>query len=265
MKKRRFLMVFVMIACVVSVVGGHFYYNNKLEETAYAAKRELEITEKKAATKNVSSEETKSSTENHFADAPEGIADLYKEKKKAGEPLKFHLVGSTNTSSDQGTWAQLFTTEMTNTYKEKVTLHTTSTGDMTSLELQEDPIYEEIQNRKSDIIIIEPPLLNDNDGISMDDTLFVLSNMIEGIKSSNPEAIILIQPSNPISSPDKYANQVLALESFAKEQNLAYLNNWSSWPSVDDEQIKSYYDSTTLLPNEKGHKLWADFMIKTFQ
>ncbi|MGA4718475.1 SGNH/GDSL hydrolase family protein [Fictibacillus nanhaiensis] len=265
MKKRRFFMVFVMIACVASVVGGHFYYNNKLEETAYAAKRELEITEKKTATKNVSLEEVESSKKNHFADAPEGIAELFKEKKKAGEPLKFHLVGSMNTSSDQGTWAQLFTTEMTNTYKEKVNLHTTSTGDMTSLELQEDSIYDEIQDRNSDVIIIEPPLLNDNDGISMDDTLFVLSNMIEGIKTSNPEAIILIQPSNPISSPDKYADQVLELERFAKEENITYLNNWSSWPSVDSEEIKDYYDSTTLLPNEKGHKLWADFMIKTFQ
>ncbi|MBN3554164.1 SGNH/GDSL hydrolase family protein [Fictibacillus nanhaiensis] len=265
MKKRRFLMVFVMIACVVSVVGGHFFYNNKLEKNAYAAKREIGITEKRTASKKVSSEETPLLKENLFANAPEGIAELYKEKEKMGNPLKFHLVGSTNTSSDQGTWAQLFTTEMTNTYKEKVNLHTTSTGDMTSLELQDDSIYEEIQTRKSDVIIIEPPLLNDNDGISMRDTLFVLSNMIEGIKTSNPEAIILIQSSNPISKPAKYADQVLELENFAKEESITYLNIWSSWPSVDSEEIKDYYDSTTLQPNEKGHKLWADFMIKAFQ
>lgn len=254
-----------MIACVSSVVGGHFYYNNKLEETAHAAKLELGMTPKETKTEKVSTKETKKSSENHFANAPKGIAELYKQKKDAGEPLMFHLIGSTNTSTEEGTWAQLFTNQMTESYAKDIEIQTMSVGEMTSLELQEDPLYEEIKNKKSDVFLIEPPLLNDNNGISMKDTLFVLENMLEGIKAANPNAIVLLQPSNPISSPVKYAEQVKDLEEYAKEKEIPYLNYWTSWPDVDSEEIKDYYNSSTLMPNEKGHRLWADYMVSVFK
>lgn len=254
-----------MIACLSSVVGGHFYYNNKLEETAYAAKREMGMLQKETATEEVLTEAAKPSKEAHFTNAPKEVAELYKQKKDAGEPLKFHLIGSTNTSTEEGTWAQLFTNQMTETYAKDIDIQTTTIGEKTSLELQEDPLYEEIQKIKSDVILIEAPLLNDNDGISMGDTLFVLGNLIEGIKETNGDAIVFIQPSNPISSPVKYANQVKGLEAYAKEKDIPYLNYWTSWPSVDSEEIKDYYNSSTLMANAKGHKLWADYMISVFK
>lgn len=104
MKKRRFLTVFVTVACLLSVIGGHFYYNNKLEETAYAAKQELAMTQKDPAEKTAS-KETQKPSENSFKNAPRGVAELYKQRKDAGIPLIFHLVGSTNTSTEEGTWS----------------------------------------------------------------------------------------------------------------------------------------------------------------
>jgi hypothetical protein len=265
LKKRRFLSVFVMIACLSSVIGGHFYYNNKLEQTAYAAKKELGITETKDVTKEDSTKEPKKATTEHFANAPKDVANLYKQKKEAGEPLLIHLIGSASTSPAEGTWAKLFTDEMTKVYGEDVGIQTTSIGEMTSLDLQDDVLYEELTKKQADIVLIEPPLLSDNDGVSMDDSLFVLNKLIADIKETNPEVITMLQPSNPISKPVKYAEQVEALEAFATEKAIPYLNNWTAWPSVDSEDIKKYYDSETLLPNEEGHKLWADYMIALFK
>lgn len=264
MKKRRILSVFTMIACVLSVVGGHFYYNNKLEETAYAAKVELGMSQKEDTVSKqppVKQEPSK----DHFKNAPEGIAELYKQKKDAGEPLAFHLIGSTNTSTEEGTWAQIFTSQMTKNFGNDVNILTTSMGEMTSLELQESEVYGDIIEKKADVILIEPVLLNDNNGVSMDDTLFVLNKMITDIKTENPDSIVILHPSNPISSPKKYAEQVSGLEEFAKEENIPYLNSWETWPSVDSAEIKEYYNSDTLLPNEKGHKLWADYMLNIFK
>ncbi|MBH0169288.1 SGNH/GDSL hydrolase family protein [Fictibacillus sp. 18YEL24] len=99
----------------------------------------------------------------------------------------------------------------------------------------------------------------------MADSLFVLNKVITETKKTNPEVITMLQPSNPISKPVKYAEQVEALEAFAAEKAIPYLNNWKAWPSVDSEDIKKYYDSETLLPNEEGHKLWADYMIAIFK
>ncbi|MBY6037121.1 SGNH/GDSL hydrolase family protein [Fictibacillus nanhaiensis] len=262
---KRVLTMFVILACILSVVGGHFYYNNKLEEIAQAAKLELEMVQKEDTTMKVSSEESQKPSEDHFKNAPKGIAELYKQKKDAGKALTFHLIGSTNTSMEDGTWAKLFATQMTDTYGENVNVFITSLGKMTSLELQNNQVYSDVIKKKADIVLIEPVLLNDNIGIRMDDTLFVLGKMIAGIKAANPEAIILLQPSNPINSPNKYAVQIKELKKYAQEQNIPYLNHWDSWPSVESEDIKEYYNITTLLPNEKGYKVWADYMNNLFK
>jgi hypothetical protein len=262
--KRRVFTMFVILACVFSVVGGHFYYKNKLEETAQEAKLELGMTAKEETKNKISSEEVQKPAD-HFKNAPEGLTELYHQKKNAGEALTFHLIGSTNTSANDGTWAQLFTKQMTDTYGKDVAIQVTSFGELTSLELQDSQAYTNIVDKKADIFLIEPPLLNDNDGVSMDDTLYVLAKLIAGIKSENPNTVILLQPSNPIFSPNRYADQINRLKVYAKEQNISFLNHWEKWPDVDSEVIKEYYNATTFVPNEKGHKLWADYMFNVFK
>jgi hypothetical protein len=262
--KRRIFTMFVILACVFSVVGGHFYYKNKLEETAQAAKLELGMTAKKETKNKLSSEEVQKPAD-HFKNAPEGIAELYNQKKVANETLNMHLIGSASASPDGGTWAQLFTKQMTDTYGKDVAIQVTSFGELTSLELQGSQAYKNIIGKNADLFLIEPPLLNDNDGVSMDDTLYVLTKMITDIRAENANAVILLQPSNPIFSPNRYADQINSLEEYAKEQDISYLNHWENWPSVDSEEIKEYYNATTFVPNEKGHKLWADYMFNIFK
>ncbi|MCM3733460.1 SGNH/GDSL hydrolase family protein [Fictibacillus nanhaiensis] len=262
MGKRRFLTGFVMVACVLSVVGGHFYYNNKLEETAYAAKLEMAKDAPKEKTKTENTTAEKQTTE-HFKNAPAGIADLYEQKKAAGESLQLTLVGSSLTSTDEGSWAKLFTAKMNETYGKDVTVETTSFGQLNSLELTDQQVYTDFVQKKSDVILIEPVLMNDNNGISINDTLYVLDQMIAKVKETNPEAVILLQPSNPIYQPQKYATQVSSLETYAKEQGIPFVNHWEAWPSVESEEINQYV--TNLVPNEEGHKVWADYIYNVFK
>jgi lysophospholipase L1-like esterase len=246
-----------MIACVLSVIGGHFYYNNKLEETAYAAKLELAKIAPKEETKTESKTFEKQTTE-HFKNAPAGIADLYKQKKAAGDSLKFTLVGSSLTSTEEGSWAKLFTAKMNETYGKDVTVETKSFGQLNSLELTDQQVYTDFVQKKTDVILIEPVLMNDNNGISINDTFYVLDQMIAKIKETNPEAVIMLQPSNPIYLPQKYATQVSSLETYAKERGIPFMNHWEAWPSVESEEIYQYV--TNLVPNEEGHKVWADYI-----
>lgn len=262
MKKRRFLTVFIMIACLTSVIGGHFYYNNKLEETAYAAKLELA----KAPNVKTETEKTAASEKKveHFGNAPAGIAELYNKKKAAGESLNLTLVGSSLTTTEAGNWAALITTKMNETYGKDVTVETTSFGKFNSLELTSQNSYAELVKKKTDVVLIEPVLMNDNEGVSIDDTLYVLGKIVNDLKYTNPEAIIVIQPSNPIYQPVKYATQVSALEAYAKEKGISYLNHWEAWPDVDSEDIKKYV-TDELVPNEEGYKLWSEHVYNVFK
>ncbi|WP_165389333.1 SGNH/GDSL hydrolase family protein [Fictibacillus sp. BK138] len=263
MKKRRFITLFIMIACVLSVISGHLYYNNKLEETAHAAKLELG---KKPAEKTENKDSTSSSQKAdtvHFKNAPAGIADLYNQKKAAGESLSFTIVGSSITSTEEGNWAKLFTEKMMDTYGNDVKVETTSFGKLTSLELANEQVYTDFIQKKTDVILIEPVLWNDNNGVSINDTLYILGQMITGVKDTNPEAVVVLQPSNPIYQPQKYAEQVSSIEAFAKEKGIPYINHWEAWPSVDSEDINQYV--TELMPNEEGHKLWAEYVYNVFK
>jgi hypothetical protein len=251
-----------MVACVLSVIGGHFYYNNKLEETAYAAKLELAKIAPKEETKTESKTVEKQTTE-HFKNAPAGIADLYEQKKAAGDSLKFTLVGSSLTSTEEGSWAQLFTAKMNETYGKDINVETTSFGNLNSLEFTNQQVYTDFVQKKADVILIEPVLMNDNNGISIDDTLYVLGQLIAKIKETNPDAVILLQPSNPIYQPQKYAVQVSSLEAYAKEKGIPYLNHWEAWPSVESEVINQYV--TNLVPNKEGHKVWAEYIYNVFK
>ncbi|MDR7073209.1 SGNH/GDSL hydrolase family protein [Fictibacillus barbaricus] len=259
---KRFLTVFIILICLLSVIGGHFYYNYKLEKTAHAAKlmmkKEPEVQpETKSAT-------IQRQTSDHFTNAPKGIAELYQKKIAAGETLTISLVGSDLTSSKPGTWAKLFTDKMIASYGKDITISTTSFGEQTSLQFPKEQSYKDLIKKKSDIVLIEPVLLNDNNKvIPMKDTLYVLDQMITDIKNTNPDTTIMLQPPNPIFQPHVYADQVSDLKAFAAKNEIPYLDHWEAWPNVNSEDIKQYI--TKLKPNEKGNKRWADFMFNLFQ
>jgi hypothetical protein len=260
---KRFFIVSAMVLCVISVIGGHFYYNKKLEQTASAAKLELKSSpSKEVSTKNPATK--KNEVVNSFSNAPKGVAQLYKKKNEKGESLRLSLVGSESTSLDEGTWANIFKKKMNDTYGKNVEIDVTDFGELTSLEVTNDPKYNTLLEKKSDVVIIEPFLLNDNGEVRLEDTLFILNKIVDDLKTANPDAIVILQPSNPIYMPQIYAEQVSGLEDYAKENKIPYLNFWDSWPSVDSEEVKKYYDKETLLPTKEGHQLWADYIFNVF-
>jgi hypothetical protein len=263
---KRSLVVFVIFSCIVSVVGGHFYYNNKLEQTASAARLEMEPkpkTEKKEV-KNKKADEQKIAAA-HFKNAPAGLAELYQQKQAADESLVITLVGSESTSDEEGTWAKRFANQMSETYGNDVEVQIVSFGDTTSWEVPDQAEYSELMNRKTDVVLIEPFLLNDNGEIRVEDTLIILNLMIADLKEANPEVVILLQPSNPISKPKYYADQIAGVKEYAEKNGIPFLDYWESWPSVNSTDIFKYYDQNTYLPNEEGHKLWADYMYNVFK
>jgi lysophospholipase L1-like esterase len=265
---KRFFIVSAMLLCIFSIVGGHYYYNKKLEQTASAAKLELSDKTSTKEADNKSSKPTadkKEKEEAVFTNAPKEVAQLYKQKKENGESLKIHLVGSKATTTEEGTWAALFTSKMNEVYGQDVEIKVTSFDELTSLDIRNDQRYSTMLDTKSDVFIIEPFLMNDNKGIRVEDTLFVLNQIVDDIKKANEQSVILVQPSNPIYQPQKYADQVKGLKDYAAQEGITYLDHWENWPSVDDEKIKELYNPDSFLPTEKGHQLWADYLINQFK
>lgn len=133
---------------------------------------------------------------------------------------------------------------------------------ITTNHLIETKGHEQIAAAKSDILIIEPLLLNDNGFVKVEDTLQNLETIIDTVKQLNPETYIIIQPPNPIFEPVTYLDQVNALKEFTTQNNIEYFNHWQDWPDTSSDNIKETLQGT--FPNANGQNIWADYIIKYF-
>jgi hypothetical protein len=115
-----------------------------------------------------------------------------------------------------------------------------------------------------DLIIWEPFTLTDNGNVVIETGQEYILSVIKEVKSANPSTSFILQPPNPIYKASFYLVQVNALEKFANKNGVPYLNHWGAWPSTYSDAIKTYLTEDGNLPNEIGHKAWADYLIKYF-
>lgn len=61
-----------------------------------------------------------------------------------------------------------------------------------------------------------------------------------------------------------YSVLVGALEKFAKDNEIPYLNHWTTWPDTSSPEIQEYLTTDPSAPNEKGHEVWAEYLANYF-
>ena len=76
--------------------------------------------------------------------------------------------------------------------------------------------------------------------------------------------VVLIQPPHPLYQATYYPVQVEALEQYAEDNGIPYLNHWEAWPDQDSEEIKDYLSEDASEPSAKGHQVWAEYLIDYF-
>ncbi len=137
-------------------------------------------------------------------------------------------------------------------------------GDMTTKEALEANVDKEIIDAKPDILLWEPFILNNNGVIEIEDTLQQIDTIIQNIQSALPDVTVMLQPPHPIYNATYYPTQVEELKTFAREKGYTYLDHWKAWPDYKSEELNDVVNENTDLPNERGHQLWADFLIGYF-
>jgi hypothetical protein len=60
--------------------------------------------------------------------------------------------------------------------------------------------------------------------------------------------------------------EVEQLKTLAENEGYTFIDHWKNWPDYQSEEIKDYilYDSGSIAPNEKGHEVWAEYIIDIF-
>jgi len=253
------LAMFVAVACLAFILVSHLYWENKVAEAVKEARIETGTTAK--------SGQTGESVNPIVARAKRLPADAQAAIKRAVEenrPIRLVIAGSESTP-EKGGWPDLLKQALDEAYGEgafQITVH--EYEGLTTADADRQRIAADWANDKPDLVLFEPFLLNDNGIIVIDDTLDHIESIIGQLKSAAPDAVVILQPPNPIYNATYYPKQVEELKAFAKENRYAYFDHWSAWPDYKSKEIDQYVDPESDLPTAEGAKRWAEALAEYF-
>jgi hypothetical protein len=270
----RVIAVIVLVLSISSIIIGKIHWNHKISAYAGMENSVGLVAEKPENTENVSNSEGAKDQAVDITQYTKNLPDEVKTKienaAKTGKPVRFVVLGSKSTSSDESGWPNLFKQQLIQNYGENifdVTIHEIS--DKNSLQVIDEDLYQTALKNKPDILLFEPFILKDNGEVRMEDRLVNITTIMEDFEESNPDIFIFLQPANPLYNATYYPKEVEELQRFALENDFTYLNHWLAWPDQDSSEIESYLTpdpsiAFKSIPNEKGHQLWADFLSNYF-
>jgi hypothetical protein len=272
----RVIAVIVLVLSISTIIIGKIHWNHKI--SAYAGMESSVVLEtEQHENKKTVNDKDKEGTTDQVVDSTQYTKNLPDEVKlkvektaKTGKPVRFVILGSKSTSSDENGWPNLLKQQLIQSYGTSVfDVTIQEISDKNSLQVIEEELYQAALKNKPDILLFEPFILKDNGEVRMEDRLENITTIIEDFEEINPDVFIFLQPANPLYNATYYPKEVEELQRFALENNIDYLNHWLAWPDQNSSEIESYLSpdpsmSFKSIPNEKGHQLWADYLANYF-
>lgn len=126
---------------------------------------------------------------------------------------------------------------------------------------------ESLQNIQADVILFEGPFLNNNlEGPEWEIALEQLIQLINDWEEE--EAVVMIQPPNPIYQGVHFPSQVELYKNYLLDQGYLYLDHWLEWPDFNSEDILPLLDldenEDRRHVSEAGAELWQEYLIDLF-
>jgi hypothetical protein len=252
---KKALIFFLILLCGGVIVYGNLHWKSM---TSGSASINKEVESKKDTNKeevNVSSNAESGEYLALASNWPEEAHSVYKQKLDAGEKFTIVLVGSDEMETVEEGWNDIVTNELKDSYGDTVSVESLSYNKNT-LDFVRDETFDEITDLNPDLVVFEPFVFKDNGVVIIEDSLQNIGTIIEEVEGAS----FVITPPQPVYQPALYATQIEELKQYAEENGVPYINHWSNWPDVEDEEIKNYLDEVSS-PNEEGHELWAKGVI----
>ncbi|HAQ07200.1 MAG TPA: hypothetical protein DCR24_06640 [Bacillus bacterium] len=256
---KKFLVIMLTIACIFILLIGNHQWNEKVRVNSHSS---TVLTEVKAKD-HQQGEQTERMLD--FAkNWPTDARNLFQVALDEGRPYEILIAGSPALGTEPGGWSSIVKTELEKVYEDTVAV-TIKEYDLTSQQVVEEKKHEELAAEKADLILLEPFILKDNGYVANERSADYWTEMIDSIKAKKTDTIVILQPANPLSNAKYYPLQVEGLKAYTEANRLPYLDHWSAWPKTEAE-MRDYIELTRdpSFPNEKGHQVWADYLIKYF-
>jgi hypothetical protein len=251
-----------IVISVVTIILGHLHWKEKI--SAHAKQAVPSAKEQKSETDTTQEAEKKGKLK-YAKNLPEEIQEKIAASIETGTPLQFVMFGSEATSSSPSGWPAILKEKLLNTYGEDIfRVSVVEIPGKTSSDIVNEKLYEDVVNLKPDILLFEPFTLKDNGAVDLDTRFENITTMIHAIKEQVPDVVILLQPPHPLYNAVYYPKDVEELKNFAEENGWIFLDHWQVWPDQKSEEIKEFLSPDRKTPSEKGHQIWAKYLMDYF-
>ncbi|SDZ55694.1 hypothetical protein SAMN05421736_11717 [Evansella caseinilytica] len=274
---KRWVVLGMIILSAAAVFSGRFFYQSKLTEIAATAKQQnetmIEEQEQRRIQAIAEEKESEAAKINSLTDGLEPtIASLIQDRYFNDEEIHIVFMGSgalaDSTNEGFTPWPELFKSKINEAF-ERDLFHVDvfAFSNKTSLNIIEENLHNNVAEEKSDIIVIEPFIWNDNGNVLIEHSLEALTMMISAIEREKEDILVILQPSQPVFESIYYPEEIEKLKHYAAENELLYIDHWKDWPDVNDEELLIYTDPSSdrgRMPTQEGHELWSDSVLKFF-
>lgn len=256
---KQFFVILLATSCAVILFLGNQQWKEKIQVKSSSPVSTVNAKELDEQTAGEETEDLLVFAKNWPEDARNHFSAALEENR----PYSILLAGSPALGKEGTGWADLLESELAQTYGEAITV-TKKSYEMTSLQFTEEQLDEELATEQADMVLLEPFVLMNNGKVGNDAAEKHYSIMIDAIKKANPNAVVILQPANPLSRAKFYPVQVDRLKEYAESNEIPYLDHWQAWPETEDERAELLEVGDPSFPNEEGHRLWANYLIEYF-
>ncbi|MCM3356550.1 hypothetical protein [Psychrobacillus sp. MER TA 171] len=273
MNLHKSIMLVLSILCVIILILSYFMWKDKLENAQNLSKTAIDPQiEKVQKEEPTSSGETTSLPEEleltreelvaALSNADAKIQELVLDRYDQSENIQMLIVGSTVMNDGNPGYGQQLSEALTNTYGSLFEI-TLSPWDVTSEEFVETHLEEIAWDTEYDLVLMEPFTLNNNGLVTIEDEHDHILAVQERAREEVEDTIVMLQPPHPFYQAQFYLTQVRALETFANDNDIPYINHWTDWPATDDVAITEFLTEDNS-PNSDGANLWSSFLSSYF-
>lgn len=115
-----------------------------------------------------------------------------------------------------------------------------------------------------DLVLFEPFTVNNNGVVIVENAFENILLINEFIQTEVADAQLILHPSYPIYNSVYYPVEVNALKEYSLANGISYIDHWTEWPGITDEQLQTYFTEDRTTVNSEGANLWANALSSYF-
>lgn len=266
MKNTFFFFITIIISGII-IIGSYFFWTSKVDNATTNTELELVVednkdkksNDKKDKSKKNKEETSEDSDEIDLSERHEGIHEQLLSRVEDDKPVRFLMIGSKRTVSDNVHLADAFKDRLEPALANLLELDEITMMDDSIFSFYNSDTYAAHKDNEYDFVIMEPFMLNNQGVLSYDDTESYINDVLADW--ADKDTLVIVQPSAKTDAIDYIIERHNHLVEFMSGRPEVFIDAWAE--IAEDENIEDYVGEGGT-PNDDGINLWADELASYF-